>query len=69
MLTQVLKVLEGHTDWVFAVAISADGANIISVSGDKTVRIWSAATGEVHTCMSVITRCLASLLLSCLLYG
>ena len=44
---QVLKVLEGHTDWVFPVAISADGSRIVSGSADKTVRIWSAESGQV----------------------
>ncbi len=44
---QVLKVLEGHTNSVLAVAISTNGSKIVSSSSDKTVRIWSAETGEV----------------------
>ncbi len=44
---QVLKVLEGHTDNINAVAISTDGANIVSGSTDNTVRVWSMETGEV----------------------
>ena len=44
---QVLKVLEGHTNWVTAVAISVDGSKIVSGSSDSTVRVWSMATGEV----------------------
>ena len=44
---QVLKVLEGHTDRVCAVAVSADGSTIVSGSDDKTVRIWSAESGQV----------------------
>ena len=44
---QVLKVLEGHTDYVRAVAVSADGSKIVSGSSDKTVRIWSAESGQV----------------------
>ena len=44
---QVLKVLEGHTGEVNSVAISVDGSKIVSGSDDKTVRIWSAETGEV----------------------
>ena len=47
MLEQVLKVLEGHTGSVNAVAISTDGGKIVSGSKDKTVRVWSAETGEV----------------------
>ena len=44
---QVLKVLKGHTNNVFAVAISTDGAKIVSGSGDRTVRVWSMETVEV----------------------
>ena len=44
---QVLKVLRGHYDIVGAVAISTDGAKIVTGSGDKTVRVWSMETGEV----------------------
>ena len=44
---QVLMVLEGHTRKVVAVAISPDGAKIVSGSDDKTVRVWSMETGEV----------------------
>ena len=40
-------MLEGHTDCVFAVAISVDGGKIVSGSDDKTVRVWSSETGEV----------------------
>ena len=51
---QVLKVLEGHTDIVSAVAISIDGAKIVSGSVDKTVRVWSMETGEVPACLRVM---------------
>ncbi|KZP17812.1 WD40 repeat-like protein [Athelia psychrophila] len=41
-----LKTLEGHKDWVRAVAYSPDGAHIVSGSDDNTIRIWDAETGE-----------------------
>ena len=47
ILLQVLRVLEGHTGEVLAVAISVDGAKIVSGSRDNTVRVWSMKTGEV----------------------
>ena len=52
MLGQVLKVLNGHTDWVLDVAISVGGGKIVSGSHDKTVRVWSMETGEV--CMVAV---------------
>jgi len=38
--------LTGHSKWVNSVAYSPDGKHIVSGSGDTTVRIWDAATGE-----------------------
>ena len=32
--------LEGHTNYVFSLAFSPDGATLVSGSGDGTVRIW-----------------------------
>jgi outer membrane protein assembly factor BamB len=40
------KVLGGHINSVFAVAVTPNGKQILSGSGDQTVRRWDLATGE-----------------------
>jgi WD40 repeat protein len=41
-----VKFINGHTDEVNAVAFSPDGTWLVSVSCDRTLRIWDAATGK-----------------------
>jgi len=43
----LLQTLEGHLDWVSAVAYLPDGQHFVSGSDDKTVKVWDAATGTV----------------------
>jgi uncharacterized protein with WD repeat len=40
-----LQTLEGHLGWVSSVAFSPDSKQVVSGSGDNTVRIWDAVTG------------------------
>jgi WD40 repeat protein len=39
-------VLEGHTDWVTAVAVTPDGRRAVSVSDDQTLRVWDLESGQ-----------------------
>lgn len=42
-----VRKLEGHTGSVNGVALSADGAQLVSGSADKTLRVWSLESGEI----------------------
>ena len=63
VLGQVIKVLEGHTRSVLAVAISTDGSKIVSGSADNTVRVWSMETGQVGAPVCFLIDCLLYLCL------
>src|SRR5207247_948556 len=38
--------LEGHTGWLWALAVSPDGRRALSGSADTTLRLWDLASGE-----------------------
>lgn len=43
----LLGTLGSHADWVFSVALSADGNCAFSGSKDRTVKLWNPHTGEL----------------------
>ncbi|QDT71733.1 caspase family protein [Lacipirellula limnantheis] len=45
-----LHTLDGHTNWVWAVAVSPDGKVALTGSEDNTAAVWDIATGQLlHT--------------------
>ena len=40
-----MRTLSGHSSDVISCSFSLDGANVISGSGDSTLKIWDAVTG------------------------
>eukprot|EP00470_Lotharella_oceanica_P016324 CAMPEP_0170199354 /NCGR_PEP_ID=MMETSP0040_2-20121228/69292_1 /TAXON_ID=641309 /ORGANISM="Lotharella oceanica, Strain CCMP622" /LENGTH=387 /DNA_ID=CAMNT_0010449463 /DNA_START=51 /DNA_END=1216 /DNA_ORIENTATION=+ len=47
-LSPLLLTIKGHTGVVTSVGFSPDGKHIVSGSSDQTVRIWSAASGDLE---------------------
>jgi WD40 repeat protein len=43
---KLLKILEGHSNWVVSLAFSPDVRFLISGAGDSTARIWSVDSGK-----------------------
>jgi WD40 repeat protein len=44
---ELIRTLKGHTDAVYAIALSPDGQTIASGSADKTIKLWHLETGEL----------------------
>jgi hypothetical protein len=44
--TGLIRVLTGHHELIFSVALSADGKVAVSASTDGTVRVWKVGSGQ-----------------------
>jgi hypothetical protein len=57
---RILHSVEGHTSWVNAVAVTADGRRAVSGSDDRTLRLWDLEDGgeiAIFTAESPIVSC------------
>ncbi len=43
---QELRTLAGHSDWVYGVAVTADGRRAVSASRDRTLKVWVLESGQ-----------------------
>lgn len=43
---QCLRVLTGHSNWVWSVAFSSDSNYLTSGSEDRTMRLWDLGSGQ-----------------------
>ncbi|WP_442945174.1 WD40 repeat domain-containing protein [Nostoc sp.] len=41
-----MRTFQGHSNWVSAVALTADGRQVISASLDNTLKLWNLETGK-----------------------
>ncbi|MCB0173098.1 MAG: hypothetical protein KDJ97_21405 [Anaerolineae bacterium] len=41
-------ILQGHTNWINAIAFSPNGQILASGSSDHTIRLWDMHTGQLH---------------------
>ena len=44
---KLINTLEGHTDWIYSVAISPDNTKIVSGSLDRSIRVWNIESGNL----------------------
>lgn len=57
----LVRSIEGHTNAVRAVALTPEGATVVSGSGDKSIRLWDRAGGvaKVLFASDAAVTCLA----------
>ncbi|WTL36054.1 NB-ARC domain-containing protein [Nocardia sp. NBC_01503] len=57
-------VMQGHTESIAAVAISADGRYIVSGGSDRSVRVWEGSTGRLATTIDAHSEVVSAVAIS-----
>jgi WD40 repeat protein len=52
---RLAATLSGHTDWVYAAAVSPDGKKVASGSADGTVKLWNLDDGKLLATLVQLT--------------
>lgn len=60
----VLYTLEQHQDYVYDFAITGDSQTLVSVGGDKAIRIWNLKTGQLKNTLTGHSREVYTVVLS-----
>ncbi|AFY87416.1 MAG: Serine/threonine-protein kinase PknD [Chroococcidiopsis cubana SAG 39.79] len=58
------QTLTGHTDSVWAIAVSQDGRTLVSGSADKTIKVWDLQTRELQRTLTGHTDTVRAIALS-----
>ncbi len=61
---ELLRTLQGHSDWVNSVAFSPNGQLLASGSRDNTIKLWHPHTGELLRTLPGDLECVYSVALS-----
>ena len=54
---QELRTFKGHSEYVFAVCLSADARLLVTGSYDHTAKLWDVAAGSVSGAACGLSRC------------
>ena len=63
-MAELGRTMEGHTNMVYSVCLSADGSRLFSGSVDHTIKVWGVATGACVQTMQGHTNTVRSVCVS-----
>ena len=61
---QPIRTLEGHSSWVYAIALSPDGKTLVSGSYDGQIKIWDLPSGALRQTLQAHVDAIEALVIS-----